>query len=180
MKKILLRTLLLLTAAVLCLSAVSCQNKVDVPDGMQLCSEDHLEYYFFVPTSWVDNTVSGSTSAFVTSNGKHVVSVLVTSYVPEEALDIAGYWDICEEEYVKVFDNFVLISPAEGTETTVSDMNATEFVYTADLAGESYKYNQTIFVHNGRFYTITYTATPDSYDTYLSDLAAMKANFTFR
>ena len=180
MKKILLRTLLLLSAAVLCLSAVSCQNKVDVPDGMQLCSEDHLEYYFFVPTNWVDNTVSGSTSAYLTKEGKHVVSVLVTSYVPGEALDIAGYWDICEEEYKKVFENYTLLSPIDGTKTTVSNLNATEFVYTADLAGVSYKYNQTVFVKSERFYTITYTATPETYDTYLSDLAAMKANFTFR
>jgi len=179
MKKSLLRLTLLLLLTTVCLSTVSCKNKVDVPDGMQLCSVDHLEYYFFVPTSWVDNTVSGSTSAYYTKDGESV-SVSVTSYLPDETLDVAGYWDICEEEYAKVFDNYTLISPADGTETTVSDMNATEFVYTASLAGKPFKYNQTIFVKEGRFYTITYTATPNSYDRFLPDLAAMKANFTFR
>lgn len=176
MKKTILRIGALLLLLIASLSAVSCSGGVEVPDGMQLCSQDHLEYYFFVPTSWVNNTVSGSTSAYYSLEGDRA-SVLVTSYLPEDALDIAGYWDICEQEYEQTFDNYAFVSE---TATTVSDLNATEFVYTADLAGESYKYSQTIFVYGGRFYTITYTAIPENYDAHLAELAQMKANFTFR
>lgn len=179
MKKTILRASALLILLVTCLSAVSCQNKVDVPDGMQLCSMDHLEYYFFVPTSWVDNTVSGSTSAYYTKDGDRV-SVLVSSYVPSEPLDIAGYWDLCEKDYKSTLTNYTLISPAGGTETTVSDIAAYEFVFTAELMGEAYKYSQTVFLKDSRFYTITYTALPDSYDLHLAELALMKTHFTFR
>ncbi len=179
MKKNVLRVLLLLLLFTLSLSAVSCKNKVDVPDGMQLCSEDHLEYYFFVPTSWVDNTVSGSTSAYYTK-GEDRVSVLVSSYVPTEALDVAGYWDLCEKEYKETLQNYTLVSPADGSETLVADIKAREFVFVAELAGEAYKYSQTVFLKEGRFYTITYTALVNSYDTHLAELALMKTHFTFR
>lgn len=177
--KHLLRSLAIVSLLVVMLSSASCQNKVDIPDGMQLCSADHLEYYFFAPTSWVDNTVSGSTSAYYTK-GDDRVSVLVYSYAPSEALDIAGYWDLCERDYKAALKNYTLLSPAGGTETTVADIKAYEFVFTAELAGESYKYSQTIFVKESRFYTITYTAVPDSYDLHLEELALMKTHFTFR
>ena len=174
-----LRASALLLLLVLSLSTIACQSGVDVPDGMQLCSQDHLEYYFFVPTNWVDNTVSGSTSAYY-SSGDDRVSVLVSSYLPEEALDVAGYWDLCEKDYKSALANYTLLSPADGTVTQVGGLDAYEFVFTGELSGVAYKYSQTIFVSGGRFYTITYTAVPDSYELHLEELALMKTHFTFR
>lgn len=160
----------------LCLfSTVSCSGDVETPDGMQLCSDKSLEYYFFVPTSWVVNTQSGSTSAYYSLDDP--ASVSVTSYSPEESMNVPGYFALCEEEYQSEFKNYVFISE---TKTIVSDSDAYEYVYTADFSGVTYKFNQTMFVYGGRIYTMTYTATADSYDNHLEAFASMKAEFTFR
>lgn len=164
----------------LLLSIVSCSsNPLTPPDGMQLCSKDTLEYAFFVPNSWSVNAKSDATSAFISlgSDNKPKASVSVTSYAAEIELDLDGYWDICEEEYRKEFKSFTFIAESA---TVVAGKNAKEFIYTADFSGVTYKFSQTVFIDRGMFYIITYTARPDSYDTFRADLDAMRNAFTFR
>jgi hypothetical protein len=175
MKKILIRLLTLSLLVLLTLSAVSCNNDIEVPEGMQLCSDDSLEYLFFVPAAWIVNTQSGTTSA--TRSLSDPASVTVTLYTPETSLDIDGYWDLCEEEYKAEFKNYVFVSE---TETTVAGLKAKEYVYTADFSGETYKFSQTIFIERSKFYVITYTAKADSFDKYLTDLKQMKDEMKFR
>lgn len=170
------RLLALVLLAVLTLSAVSCaDNKIEVPEGMQLCSDESLEYLFFVPAAWIVNTQSGTTSAFRSLDDP--ASVTVTAYSPEEALDVDGYWDECEEEYKSEFRNYTFVSE---TETEVAGLKAMEYVYTADFAGETYKFSQTVFIERSMFYIITYTATAKSFDTYLADVKQMKQEMKFR
>ena len=175
MKKILIRLLTLSLLVLLTLSAVSCNNDIEVPEGMQLCSDDSLEYLFFVPAAWIVNTQSGTTSA--TRSPDNPVSVTVTLYTPEQSLDIAGYWDLCEEEYKAEFKDYTLVSE---TATEVAGLSAMEYVYTATFSGDSYKFSQTIFIERSKFYVITYTAKADSFDSYLSDLTQMKDEMKFR
>ena len=164
--------LLLLTM----LSIVSCNGSdIEVPEGMQLCSDESLEYCFFVPAGWVVNSSSGTTGAYRALNIP--VSVTVTLYSPETALNIDGYWDICEEGYKDEFKNYKFISE---TPTTVAKLNAMDYVYEADFSGKTYRFCQTVFIERSRFYIITYTAEAEHYETYLSDLAQMKAEMIFR
>jgi len=164
----------------LLLSAVSCaSNALEPPEGMQLCSKDTLEYVFFVPNSWSVNAKTDATSAFISlgSDNKPAASVTVTSYTPEAELDLDGYWDICEEEYRKEFKNYTFIAEAA---TLVAEKNAKEFIYTADFSEVTYKFSQTVFINQGMFYVITYTARPDTYDTFRAHLDQMKSAFAFR
>ena len=180
MKHHIIRIAALCLLTVLALSAVSCSgNKVDVPDGMQLCSDDSLEYCFFVPAGWIVNDQSGTTSAYreIDANNNPVASVTMTTYSPIERLDLEGYWDLCEESYKSEFKNYSFVSEDDAT---VAELNAKTYVYTADFSGVTYKFNQTVFIERSRFYIITYTAQSDAYETYLSDLAAMKAEVYFR
>ena len=176
MKHHIIRIAALCLLTVLALSAVSCSgNKVDVPDGMQLCSDDSLEYCFFVPAGWIVNSSSGTTGAYRAMNIP--VSVTVTAHAPESALNVDGYWDLGEEDYKSEFKNYKFISE---TPTTVAGLNAMDYVYEADFSGETYRFCQTIFIERSLFYIITYTATAEHYETYLPDLAQMKAEFLFR
>lgn len=180
MKHLIPRVLLLSLLLVLCLSAVSCKKSgIEVPDGMQLCSSEKLEYCFFVPLGWTVNDQSGTTSAYraIDEENHPVASVTVTTYSPVEPLDLAGYWEISEESYESEFKNYTFVSSEA---TTVAELNAMTYVYSADFGGVTYKFNQTVMIERGRFYIITYTAKADSYDTYLADLASMKAEIYFR
>ena len=166
----------LLLLLLITFSAVSCSAVgIKTPDGMRLCSDESLEYCFFVPTGWILNTQSGSTSAYYSLDDP--ASVSVTAYSPEVSLDIDGYWDLCEAEYEKEFKNYAFLSEEA---TTVAEKNAKEYVYTADFSEKTYKFSQTIFVHNSMFYVITYTALEDNFDAHLADVAEMKAEFLFR
>ena len=180
MKHLTRRGALLALLTLLLLSAVSCKsNGIEIPKGMQLCSSEKLEYCFFVPAGWIVNDQSGTTSAYreIDENNNPVASVTMTTYSPIERLDLEGYWDLCEESYKSEFKNYALVSEDDAT---VAELNAKTYVYTADFSGVTYKFNQTVFIERSRFYIITYTAQSDAYETYLSDLAAMKAEVYFR
>lgn len=178
-------TLFRLTAVLLLLllsvSLVSCSNsELEIPDGMQLATEAP-EYYFFVPMSWIVNTGSGTSSAYYSLNDQTTVSVSVTSYSPEESMDIDGYWDMCEEEYKKEFRNYTFIAEEATTVSSATEArNAKSFTYSADFSGKTYKFSQIIFTNGSMFYIMTYTALTENYDTHLQELAKMKAEFVLR
>ena len=180
MKHLLTRALLLSLLALLLLSSVACnKSDIEVPKGMLLCSSEKLEYCFFVPAGWIVNDQSGTTSAYraIDDDNNPIASVTMTTYSPFESMDLDGYWEYCEDSYKSEFKNYALLSKESAT---VAELNAQTYVYTADFGGVTYKFNQTVFIERSRFYVITYTAKADSYDTYLSDLAEMKATVYFR
>lgn len=178
MKQALSRVLILLLLLTLLISAASCsKSNIEVPDGMLLCSDESLEYCFFVPAGWLINDMSGTTSAYRNENGSTVASVTVTTHAPSESMTVEGYWALCEESYKSEFKNYAFVS---GDPSTVAELNAMTYVYTAEFSGVKYKFNQTIFIERSRFYIITYTATEESYDAYLDHLAQMKSEIYFR
>lgn len=163
---------------ILMISAVSCSSQnVEVPDGMQLASSTDREYFFFVPTGWINNSMSGTSSAYYSLDDRTTVSVHVTSYSPTESSDIAGYWKSCEDEYKTEFKSYAFIGEEA---TTVSDRNAKAYTYSAEFSGETYRFRQVIFTHDNMFYSITYTALEDHFDAHLEDLALIQKEFRFR
>ena len=182
MKHKILRRLAALALLLLCtLTCVSCSSdEVEIPDGMQLATAAP-EYYFFVPSSWIVNTSSGTSSAYYSMDDKTTVSVSVTSFSPTESLDIDGYWDKCEAEYRTEFKNYTFIlEEATTVSSSTSPKNAKSYTYSADFSGKSYKFTQVIFTNGDMFYTITYTALTEQYDAHLEELAKMKAEFVLR
>jgi hypothetical protein len=179
--KILCRLAAIVLLLLCTLTAVSCSSdEVEIPDGMQLATTAP-EYYFFVPTSWIVNTGSGTSSAYYSMDDMTTVSISVTSYSPTESLDIDGYWDMCEEEYRAEFKNYSFISKENTTVSSANGAkNAIAFTYTADFSGKTYKFTQIIFTNGDMFYTMTYTALSDQYDAHLEDLSKMKSEFVLR
>ena len=54
------------------------------------------------------------------------------------------------------------------------------YVYTATIGGDDYKFLQAIVGSNGIFYNLTYTATPELYDSHVEEVMSVIEAFTFR
>ena len=83
----------------------------------------------------------------------------------------------CEARYKEIIESYVLLS----TENIKMDgISAKQYVYTVVSGGVEYKQLQAIVVKGGVFYTVTYTALPQSFDAHLDDVAKMIENFDVR
>ena len=153
---------------------VSCGDE-DIPDGMQLASGENVPYKLFAPLSWVcdlnDDLSMAYYSAADTSN------VQVTSY---PGSSIEEYWKTCCEDYEKTFEEFVY-DAEKGTATVLlGEKDAKSYTYTVKLAGKEYKIKQVVTVRDGMIYSLTYTSSPEKFDSHLTDVDAMFKNFKFR
>ena len=144
------------------------------PVGMKIASEDKLQYRFYVPTSWVCNSKSGCSEAYVDKAGKP--NVTVTVYSPDEDITVEKYWEKCESEYEEKMDYAFVGSEKR----TVAEREAVSYTYTVTYSGASLKLMQTVVKYQGMLYSITYTATAEDFDSYLADVNSMLDAFIFR
>ena len=148
----------------------------DTPDGMKLASNKDIEYRFFVPNAWVCNSNSGASEAYFPESGRS--NVTVTSYVPSDSVSIDEYFASCEEVYKAEFEGYERVG--ETAVRKVGGKEAHSFTYTLVAEGVKIKIMQTVLVYDSSFYTITYTALEENFDTHLEDVELMLGAFKFR
>ena len=148
----------------------------DTPEGMKLASNKDIEYRFFVPNSWVCDPDSGASDAYFPESGRS--NVTVTSYVPDVSMDIDEYFTMCEEGYKAEFEGYERVG--ETVVREVSGKNAHSFTYTLTVEGAKIKIMQIVLVYDSSFYTITYTALEENFDTHMADVELMLGAFKFR
>lgn len=146
------------------------------PNGMKLASDEDIEYRFFVPTSWVCDPYSGASEAHYPESGRS--NITVTSYVPDTSMSVKDYFLKCEEKYKKELPEYT--RTGEPVEREVDGRIAYSYTYSTVYGTAQIKIMQTIFVHDSCFYTITYTALSDSFDSHMSDVEAILNAFKFR
>ena len=153
---------------------------VEIPEGMKLASFDEQPYLFFVPEDWVINEGSVISAAYVSEEDKSNVS-LQMYMVSEKEIDktVEEYFAECEERYKKVFASYTLIEDECG-EIEMAGKKARRYVYEIENGGVKYKQLQAIVVKGGVFYTLTYTATPENFDSHLADVEKMIEAFNIR
>lgn len=153
---------------------------VEIPEGMKLASFDEHPYLFFVPEDWVINEGSVISAAYVSEEDKSNVS-LQMYMVSEKEIDktVEEYFAECEERYKKVFASYTLIEDECG-EIDMAGKKARKYVYEIENGGVQYKQLQAIVVKGGVFYTLTYTALPENFDSHISDVDEMIAAFKIR
>jgi hypothetical protein len=149
----------------------------DAPEGMMLASNDDVAYRFYVPKSWVLDKNLPTSSAYVSETDRSNVNVTV--YMPEvdhiESVD--DYWATCLEELKKGME---IVGEIKDTEITLDSRPGKTYEYTAKISGKTYRFAQTITSYRGMIYTITYTATEESYDTHRDTYSDILAAFDFR
>ncbi len=176
MKKILLKSLVILILASTVLSLVSCGGDKSAPMGMITASGESADYYFFVPEDWtVDLSTKASGAYFSESDPS---SVSVTSWELENTdTTLDEWWAINLADIELVFENVTVTSEKN---TTLDGLYAKEYVYTASLGENNYKIAQTAVIKNSVVYVFTYTSTVESYDAHTADVAKMTENIIIK
>ena len=194
MKKIICAVL----AVLMLLTFVGCEDKSDIPDGMQLISgSDALGYYFYAPEEWTAANLDGIAAAYISAI--NTTSITFTeidsdSFVIEDTT-------ISAEDYFlyHYFEDTKAEFPAD---TKYSEKNGEERLfgasgYRADKAvmySYTYTYQDVLYgfmqyfaVHNGECYILTYSAIYEvisgyeqsRYAEHLEKLTAVVENFRF-
>ena len=177
------RILTLLLLAVMLLSLVSC-TEAGVPEGTFNVAIENAKFNLYVPEgTWLSTASSGISGARYYS-GTDFSNVTVTVYYPEDLAEIAtaaDYWEKkCLQDYTANFKNFTVLED-KCKDTTLGGLDAKCYVYEVMLEGDTtYRFMQVMTVKDTLVYTFTYTAKIDLYDSHLTDVEAMVANFTFR
>ncbi len=148
------------------------------PDGMKaLESSDKLDYYIYIPASWVQDLSTGAVSAYVSSSDLSNISMTQFNLDELKKLDeyVADYTADLEE-------NLKDFKMAEGfpQDTILGGVAASKLEYTATLAGNQYKYMQIICANGSTIYYFTYTAGVDAFDTHAEEVQKILDNFAFK
>ena len=186
MKKI-LALFLVLTSLVL--SLASCGgNDEGAPTGFKKASNDEAcSYTLYVPDSWT--VASGSQTDYTMASTDGVsVSMAVVNRV--SASTVGEYWEDCQEEYARLFEEFTPDAENQGTELTVGGAYGTRYLFSAKYNGVEYRYMQVYIVHadsllsGSRLYIFTFAAKASVFDAYYDneenlDVLAILSHFKF-
>lgn len=167
---------LLLAVLILALSLAACgeQSDVNVPNGMQLCTNDVINYNLFVPEEWTPSISTGAVGAYCSAEDPTNVSVMAWNVDSSMTLD--AWWDGYVSDFELVFDEMTVVS--EET-TTLGDVAAKKYTYTAKLGEHEYYYVQCACIHWSMVYVLTFTSTPENCETHEEDLADILEYFEF-
>lgn len=152
-----------------------CVTDKKTPEGMKIASGDGLEYRFYVPESWITDTQSGASQAYVDESGKP--NVTVTAYIPDDTMTAEQYFKECEREYKDSLDGYEFIGEEE---REIGGRKAISYTYSVSYSGVDFTIMQTVFIYNDRAYSITYTAPSDIFESHMEEVESMLDSFRFR
>ena len=155
-------------------------SDVDAPEGMKIISTDELPYRFFVPESWIVNDSKNNGAGFCAATASETDSsnVSLQMYMTsDESMTVEDYFASLEKRYKEIFASYALDS-MESIKMDGSD--AKKYVYTITVGGVKYKQMQAIVVRGAVFYTLTYTALPENFDSHTDEVNKMIENFDIR
>ena len=176
MRKILISTVAFITLAACLCCLYSCSDSdVEVPAGMQLCRDDVVDYYLFVPDGWSISMTTGAVGAYCSASD--MTNVTVMSWTTGGETTIDEWWEMYESDFNLVFDEMNMISTDNAT---LNEVAAKKYTYTAKLADTEYYYAQYACMRRGMVYILTFTSTPELYEEHTEDLDNIVANFRFR
>ncbi len=172
MKRSLCFLICILTCFVLVFSGCS---ESGVPDGYQNVATEKEAFYFYVPKSWVNNTSSGTASAYYSSDDYSNVSFTCMVIDPGELDDLAEYKAISIEELGAVLPDFKIIEKETADDTlaeevapiTIAGKETITFEYECTLSGQTYRYMQAVTMKDDFFYIFTYTSLAENYDKHI-------------
>lgn len=170
-----------------CLILGSCSQKpTEAAAGYILTDNQYVDYSFEYPDDWkvIDNT-----GMIMVKTEKDNVSISCTTFDiedPQVVVDTYWYGDGTEGS-TGYFD--YLKSTLGGTVNVISDEEITlgdqqvparQVTYTAEVAGVTYQFTQVVAIQTGAAYTLTYTAKPETHDTYKGALTHAISSFKFK
>lgn len=176
------KLVLIMTAVMLVITFASCsKTESDIPEGMALLDNEAVDYYFYYPQGWVADRNDGMVSAYVSDKDRSNVSV-TTFAAAADVTSVDGYLTMGDTTY---FDNMRETFPdlemlSDGEETSLGGVPAKQYVFTATVAGDLYKFRQIIAYRYGYIYMMTYTSTADGFDAHIDEVNSVVSEFEFK
>lgn len=153
-------------------------SKVEAPEGMKLASTDKRPYRFFVPEGWTLDTRSSLSAAYFSDKDKSNVSLQAHMSTGELA-DINMFFENSQIKYKNLYgESYTLISKSD--EAKMGEYNAIRFTFTVKSGDAEYKIMQTVCAKGEMYYILTYTSTPEAFDSHVADVEAMASAFALR
>ena len=177
MKKI-RKTLALAVTLALTLVFASCTARIDgAPDGMKLISTEDVEYNLYVPQEWVEDVSTGVVTAYVSESDRSNINMAAFD-LDDPNMTAAAFWEKYEGDLLATFPDAVF---GETANTVVDGSVAAEqHTFTATVTGYEYEFMETVFVRGGTAYILTYTSTPDVFESHLDDVQSIVNSLKFR
>ena len=162
----------------LCMLFAGCGNKQDenAPDGYKLASAEETDYLFYVPSSWIIDSSTLYTSAYVSAGDASSVSV--TAYgLERESTTVADWWKGYTEQFDEAFEEMEVVTEEK---VTMGGIEGVKYTYTAKIAGAQYNFVCSAVVRGNYVYYMLYTSTPANYESHLEELDGIISNFDFK
>lgn len=166
-------------------SGVSCAKKDEsVPEGYLLAENPGADYTFFYPETWtLDRADAGMTSVYYSDTDfSNVTLTAFTASMPYSS--IASY--IEEYYFTKFEDNFNNLSLSYNQDGSlklkgvkVDGLDGVSVDYKAAFSGEEYAFRSVFVYYDGVYYTLTYTAKSDLFESHLADVDGIVNNLRF-
>lgn len=157
------------------ISLTSCGETSDTPKGMVLASNEIVDYYLYVPDSWTIDLAAGAVSAYYSESDPSSVSMMAWN-IEDSETTLDSWWENNLKDFNLVFTNFNLESESN---TVLDGVAAKQYVYTASLGENNYKFTQIAAMRKSMIYLFTYTSTAENYDSHAEDITKITENFKF-
>ena len=196
--KVYARLIAVLLCTVMLMATASCaKTSEEIPDGMQIASCAGADYRLFVPTSWVPNTAYGVSGAYRSLDTQSTVSVMtydVQLYMEEMAADgvnteesgarMEWFWksQCLKPVECRALNQAVTVDADACISTSLDGANARQYCYHGVIKGAEQTelfFLQVVAERNSRFYVFTFTATPEMFDLYRTEVEQMLSYFVF-
>lgn len=171
--KFIKKTAALALALLLCLTAVSCASDNGTPDGMKSATAAGEPFILYVPTSWNENTVSGMSSAYYSS--EHKIMVTARYYTPADpSMTLDQYADMFAKAYSESLSEFTV---TERAPAVLGGKDAVKLSYTAKNGETPMTCFMIATLHGGRFVSLNAYCTTELYEVLLADFDKIAAEF---
>lgn len=165
------RTVSLTLALVMCVAIVFALGSCSATEehmGFKVISGDINDFVLYVPEKWTETSQNGFVSATANGESGDRSNISVMSPINTKNQTPEQYYDDLIASYSDMYDNVETVS--RDVDTKLGDKNAKKYVFTAEVAGEKYKFMQVFCMHRGKVYIFTYTSTDEYYELWETEV----------
>lgn len=148
-------------------------NTENAPSGMQNAALKNTDYSICIPLDWKLTHSDGYVEAHTESDG---TSISVYSWDLSDSMTLDEWWNTYLSEITPIAKELTVIS----SESILLDGEAAlHKVFTAKIAGESFKFSQYAVIYDYVLRVVTFTSSADDFDSHSSDFSEIIASFKF-
>lgn len=166
-------TLCIVFAALTMLS--SCSSTPKAKDGMQSVTNQSADFRFECPNEW---KVTKNDTLVAIQSPADSTNLTVTKFkTMKQGMAVNEYFENYRKEFEAAFGKMNIIGDKE---TKLGGIPARRITYTNEFGGNKYKCDMIIGIRYDEAYTITFTATPEVYDTHAAVVKQVIDSFHFK